>query len=168
MFLDAATAADVEALVELERRSFTHPWTEGNFREVVADPSRVSTLLLREAMDAGAPGRSVPVAYCIYQIVADEMHILDLAVGPEHRRRGLARWLLGYALDRARRRGAERALLEVRRSNDTALVLYRSFGFRVRAERRDYYRDPDEDALILERCGLSGPFDTAGTAGKDP
>ncbi len=165
LFLDAATAADVEALRELERRSFTHPWTEGNFREVVADPSRVCTLVLREIREAGGAERSAVVAYCIYQIVADEMHILDLAVGPERRRRGLARWLLSYALDRARGRGAERAFLEVRRSNEPALALYRSFGFRVLAERRDYYRDPGEDALVLERSGLSGSFDGAR---KDP
>jgi len=164
LFLDAATPADVLALLDLERRSFTHPWTEANFREAVADPSRVTALVLREARDASAAERSVLVAYCIYQVVADEMHILDLAVEPDHRRRGLARWLLSYALDQARRRGALRAFLEVRRSNHQALALYRSFGFRVLAERRAYYCEPGEDALVLERSGLSGPFEETGKA----
>jgi ribosomal-protein-alanine N-acetyltransferase len=165
LFLDAATAADIEALLEIERRSFTHPWTEGNFREVVSDPSRAFALVLRETRVSAVGERSAVVAYCIYQVVADEMHILDLAVGPEQRRRGLARWLLEYALDRARRGGAQRAFLEVRRGNEPALALYRSLGFRVLDERRDYYRDPGEDALVLERSGLSGPLERAG---KDP
>jgi [ribosomal protein S18]-alanine N-acetyltransferase len=75
-------------------------------------------------------------------------------VAADRRREGLGRWLLGFALDRARRRGAERAFLEVRRSNEAALGLYRVLGFRLLAERRDYYRDPGEDALILEKAGL--------------
>lgn len=162
LYLDAATADDLPALVEIERRSFTHPWTEANFREAVADPSRVSTVALREAR--GAQGSTL-VAYCVYQVVADEMHILDLAVDPGHRRQGRARWLLGYALDSARRRGAERAFLEVRRSNEAALALYRSLGFRILAERRQYYREPGEDALVLEKPGLAGPPEEAG---KDP
>lgn len=161
VFLDAATAADVPALVEIERRSFTHPWTEANFREAVADPSRVSTVVLR-----GAWGRPPTViAYCVFQVVADEMHILDLAVDSGHRRQGRARWLLAYALDHARRRGAARAFLEVRRSNQPALALYESLGFRVLAERRQYYREPGEDALILERAGLGGAVEPPG---KDP
>jgi [ribosomal protein S18]-alanine N-acetyltransferase len=105
------------------------------------------------------------VAYCVYQVVADEMHILDLAVRAERQRRGLARWLLEFALDQARRRGAARAFLEVRRSNQAALALYRSLGFRVLAERRLYYRDPGEDALVLVKPAIEGPPERLG---KDP
>lgn len=159
MFLDSATAADVPALLALERQAFSHPWTEANFREVVADPSRVSALVLREVPRARDAKESVVVAYCICQIVADEVHILDLVVGREHRRQGLARWLLGYALDLAGRRGAGRAFLEVRRSNEPGLSLYRSAGFNVLSERRDYYREPGEDALVLEKSRLSGPVE---------
>lgn len=164
MYLDAATAEDVAALLALERESFTHPWTEGNFREALANVGRVSTLVLREVTPTG--GRPALVAaYCVFQLVADELHILDLAVGPEQRRRGLARWLLSYCLDHARRRGAGRAFLEVRRSNEPARGLYTSFGFRVVGERPDYYGDPREDALVLEKSGLRGPSERDG---KDP
>jgi ribosomal-protein-alanine N-acetyltransferase len=151
LFLDSATAADVPELLALERQSFTHPWSEGNFREVVADPSPVTALVLRESR---GEGRTAVVAYCICQLVADELHILDLVVAAERRRQGLGRWLLGFALERAGRRGAARAFLEVRRSNEAALGLYRALGFRLLAERRDYYRDPGEDALVLEKPGL--------------
>jgi [ribosomal protein S18]-alanine N-acetyltransferase len=151
LFLDSAGAADVAELLALERQSFTHPWSEGNFREAVGDPSRVAALVLREAR---GEGRTAVVAYCICQIVADELHILDFVVAAERRRQGLGRWLLGFVLERAARRGAERAFLEVRRSNEAALGLYRALGFRMLAERRDYYRDPGEDALVLEKTGL--------------
>jgi [ribosomal protein S18]-alanine N-acetyltransferase len=162
LFLDSARPADVPDLVALERQSFTHPWSEANFREVVADPSRVSALVLREVRRGGA---ATLAAYCICQLVTDEFHILDLVVAPDHRRQGLGRWMLEFALERAGRRGAERAFLEVRRSNEAALGLYRELGFRVLAERPDYYRDPGEDALVLEKTGLSG---APGPLPKDP
>jgi ribosomal-protein-alanine N-acetyltransferase len=154
LLLEAAVEADVPALFALERRSFSHPWSENNFREAVSNPARVSTLVLRRPFPRGAADRGV-VAYCVYQAVADELHILDLVVAPEVRRRGIARWLLEFALDRAARQGADRAFLEVRRSNKAALELYRSLGFREMGERREYYREPAEDALLLGREGLS-------------
>jgi ribosomal-protein-alanine N-acetyltransferase len=161
LFLDAATLDDIPDLLALERESFTHPWTEGNFREVVKDPSRATALVLREACEPAGGKTSVLVAYCICQVIADELHILDLAVAPDHRRRGLGRWLLGYAIDRAARRGVDRAFLEVRRSNEPAIGLYTALGFGVLAERRGYYRDPGEDALVLEKSGLSNAFAAA-------
>jgi ribosomal-protein-alanine N-acetyltransferase len=165
LFLDAATEADVPALVGLEKQSFTHPWTEESFREVVSDGSRATVLVLREARGPGKPKRAVLVAYCVCQVVADELHILDLAVAPERQRRGLGRWLLVYALARAARRGADRAFLEVRRSNEAAIGLYEALGFSVLAERRGYYRDPGEDALVLQKSGLSSVF---ASVQKDP
>ena len=154
LLLEAAVAADVPALVALERRSFSHPWSESNFREAVSNPTRVSSLVLRRPFPKGACDRGL-VAYCVCQVVVDELHILDLVVAPEERRRGLARWLLEFVLDRAARQGADRAFLEVRRSNAMALELYRSLGFRVIGERREYYREPAEDALVLGKEGLS-------------
>jgi len=162
LVLEAAVAEDVPALVALEQRSFSHPWSENNFREAVANRTRVSTLVLRHPFAPGATDRGV-VAYCVYQVVVDELHILDLVVAPEQRRQGLARWLLGFAFDRAGRQGAERAFLEVRPSNAAALELYLSLGFRVMGERREYYREPAEDALLLGKEGLPGRAD-----GKPP
>jgi ribosomal-protein-alanine N-acetyltransferase len=164
MFLGAATEDDVPSLLALERQSFTHPWSEGNFREVVAEASPARAVVLRE-VEGSAPGGSAVVAYCITQSVVDEIHILDLVVAETRRRQGLGRWLLRFALDRAARRGAERAFLEVRRSNEAAIALYRSVGFAVRGERRGYYREPDEDALVLAKSGLET---ASARPGKDP
>ena len=76
------------------------------------------------------------------------------AVAPPERRRGIARWLLRFAMGRAARRGACRALLEVRAGNREAVALYESLGFRRLCLRREYYREPVEDALVLAREGL--------------
>jgi ribosomal-protein-alanine N-acetyltransferase len=87
-------------------------------------------------------------------IIFDELHINTLAVHPDRRRQGLASLLLTHVLDDAVRRGAEKATLEVRRSNEGALRLYERFGFEVGGVRKEYYRQPVEDALILWRPRL--------------
>jgi len=88
-------------------------------------------------------------AYLIYWVVAEEMHILNLAVHPQRRRRGLARRLLIQAMTHARTLGAQVAWLEVRPSNQPALNLYYSLGFQEMGRRPRYYEDTQEDALLL-------------------
>ena len=91
-------------------------------------------------------------AFCCVWVVLDELHINNVAVRPEFRRRGFARMLLEHVMDEATRRGATRATLEVRRSNVGALRLYERLGFSVAGVRPNYYTNPVEDALILWRC----------------
>ncbi len=150
--LQRAELEDLDALLAIERSSFSHPWTPGHFRDALRS-ERVLALVLRGPSPAGDAGRGIR-AYCIVETVADEAHIHDLAVHPDHRRRGIGGRLLGLALDLAARRGAAAAFLEVRRSNWPALALYRSRGFEVLSARRDYYTRPSEDALVLRRAGL--------------
>jgi ribosomal-protein-alanine N-acetyltransferase len=152
--LEAATDDDVDPLVELERSCHTHPWNARNFRDEMADAARGRLIVLRAPFAAAGPGRGI-VAYCAYQVVAGEMHLLNLAVAPALRRGGLGGILLTRALEQGARRGAERVFLEVRRSNRAAQGLYERFGFETAAVRRDYYADPREDALLLaRRAGL--------------
>jgi ribosomal-protein-alanine N-acetyltransferase len=151
--LDRATTADVAALAELEAVCFSHPWTPGQIAGEIEHGPPGAVLVLRHP----AGGRLLPCAACAYRVVADEMHILDLAVAPDWRRRGLARFLLRTAIRRAVRAGARRALLEVRAGNREAALLYLSLGFERRAVRRGYYREPTEDAILLEREGLAEP-----------
>jgi ribosomal-protein-alanine N-acetyltransferase len=152
--LEAAVDDDVPALVALERLCFTQPWTARNFRDAMADPERGLVLVLRGPTPPDDPARGV-IAYCSFQTVVDEMHIHNLAVDPARQGRGLGRRLLELSLAVGARRGAERALLEVRQSNWAAQRLYRSLGFQGVAVRRGYYTHPSEDALILEKRGLS-------------
>jgi ribosomal-protein-alanine N-acetyltransferase len=142
VFLEAAGEDDLAELRVLEQRCFSHPWSEQAFRGAVEDRQTL-ILVLRLA------GSRAIVAYGVFQRVADELHVHDLAVVPEQRERGLARRLLAQALDLAARRGARTAHLEVRESNRAALGLYRSLGFRTVRVRRGYYESPPEDALVL-------------------
>lgn len=152
MLLELAGNEDAGALAELERRCHTHPWTLRHFDETLADPGRSRVLLLRAPAETDAE-RGI-VAYCVLQIVVDELHIHNLAVRPESRRRGYGRWLLDQALSWGKALGARSGLLEVRQSNWAALALYRSAGFAAVSVRRDYYDGPREDALVLGKDPL--------------
>lgn len=106
-------------------------------------------------VEGQADGPPAMVAYCSVWLIFEELHINTLAVHPAWRRQGLAVRLLRYVLTDAVARGADKATLEVRRSNIAAQRLYERFGFATTAVRTNYYRDPIEDALILWRHQLS-------------
>ncbi len=149
VYLGAADLDDLDALVDLERRCQSHPWTAAHFREELSGfGQRVLVLRSRERAIA---------AYCVIRLVADELQVQNLGVAPEHRRQGLGRWLLAFAMDQGARQGARKAVLEVRQGNRDALALYAALGFKTLFVRRDYYRDPPEDAVVLQKCSLRPP-----------
>jgi ribosomal-protein-alanine N-acetyltransferase len=129
---------------ELERRCFADPWSESSFREALESPWTFGLVAEYDGLLVG---------YLVGGDVAGSGEILNLAVAPGHRRARLATALLVDGLDLLRLRGAEEAFLEVRESNVAALELYRAAGFRPVGMRADYYRNPNEDALVL-RLGL--------------
>jgi ribosomal-protein-alanine N-acetyltransferase len=88
------------------------------------------------------------IAFVATWLVADELHVLNVATHPSHRRRGVARRLIETALGFARERAVRHLLLEVRRSNEPAIRLYRAFGFFAMGLRARYYAD-DEDAIEM-------------------
>jgi ribosomal-protein-alanine N-acetyltransferase len=96
-----------------------------------------------------SPGSGEAVAFSLAWSVADELHLLDMASHPEHRREGHARALLSALLSYARRERKRLVLLEVRQSNEPAIRLYRSAGFETTGVRRGYYSDTNEDALEM-------------------
>ena len=156
--LEAATLDDLDALIALERACHTHPWSPRGLRDALAPGSaRRGILVLREAWDASRDDRGV-LAYCALEVVADELHIHNLAVAPAARRRGLAARLLRLVLGIAAAQGARTAHLEVRRGNAAARGLYRAAGFREEGVRPAYYSSPTEDAILLTLDGLpEGP-----------
>jgi ribosomal-protein-alanine N-acetyltransferase len=134
-------ADDVAAVADIERRVFSDPWSARSFAEMLAlDPVRGF------AVD-DEHGRLIGYAVC--STVADEGEILNLAVEPHARGRGLGAALVGAMLDWLKTRGAERVFLEVRRSNEAAIAVYQRAGFTPLGTRRAYYRDPREDALTM-------------------
>lgn len=138
-------AEDVDAVLELQRRSFVHPWSAELFRREMTH--EWSTILLAEDRLPRTEPRIV--GFLIYWLVHDELHILNLATAPEHRRKGVARALLEATLDSGRRYRCAMATLEVRRSNEAAIALYRSFAFRAVGIRPNYYVDEGEDAIVM-------------------
>jgi ribosomal-protein-alanine N-acetyltransferase len=88
-------------------------------------------------------------AFLVVRRVADEMEILNLAVHPDHRRRGGGADLLAGVLARAGESGVKKVFLEVRESNAAAISFYKRFHFNIVGRRPKYYAKPDEDALIL-------------------
>jgi ribosomal-protein-alanine N-acetyltransferase len=138
---------DLDAVAALEARCFTNPWTRDMLARELAQSHVAHVFVLR------LPGEPV-VAFCSCWIIADELHINTIAVDLPHRRLGLATYLMRHVLSEAARRGATRATLEVRESNEPARQLYESLGFTVAATRPAYYTQPDEDGLILWKEGL--------------
>ena len=135
-------AEALERLLEIERAAFRSPWSRGLLAQEFEN--RLSTVLgLRDA--AGLQG------FVVMWLVADEAHVLDVAVHPAARRRGYGTQLMEAAMARARAAGAEVMMLEVRASNEAARSLYRRLGFHEAGVRPRYYTDTREDAVVMER-----------------
>ncbi len=140
-------AADLARVMEIERAAFSHPWSEALVRRELSH--EFSTVLL--AVEEGEGGELCQ-GFVITWLVHDELHVLNVAVAPESRRRGVARALLGEAEARGRARGARVSTLEVRRSNLPAIVLYRSLGYGEVGMRPRYYAEDGEDALVMDKA----------------
>jgi ribosomal-protein-alanine N-acetyltransferase len=143
--------ADLPRVMEIERAAFAHPWSDDLLaRELSHDWSTV--LLATEARSRPGGGEEEAIlGFVIFWLVHDELHVLNVAVATEERRRGLARALMRQAEERAREHRARIATLEVRRSNAAAIELYRSMGYRQVGVRPNYYADEGEDAIVMER-----------------
>ena len=139
---------DLLEVVEIEETTGLSQWGWEAYRAELARAEAIMLVVRRESADES--GRSV-VAYIASRISADELHINNIGVREESRRKGLGAALLGAALDEGARRGACLAVLEVRAGNEAAQALYGRFGFEVVGRRRDYYRAPVEDALVMTK-----------------
>ncbi|HUI46662.1 MAG TPA: ribosomal protein S18-alanine N-acetyltransferase [Nitrospirota bacterium] len=142
--IDIMKKEDIDQVLAIEQTSFTMPWSRNLFLSEFRSPS-VSMLMVATG---DAPVRSV-VGYIVCWLVADEVHILNLAVDRPYRRLGIAKSLVLAALKRAHQKGAKCAFLEVRSSNTAAKKLYSDLGFTGTSVRRDYYDEPTEDALVM-------------------
>lgn len=134
---------DLPAVHRIESRCYTNPWSIESFRyEMKLSP--VSRFFVATDRQSSVLG------YIGLWLIEDEIHVNNLAVSPERRRRGVASALLRFVLT-SKTVGAASATLEVRRSNGAAIALYRRFGFVEVGLRRGYYVNPPEDALIMTK-----------------
>ena len=146
----AATRGDLSAVIAIERASFGDPWTSGMFSVYLSDPAKGFFVATAENSVAG---------YTITRRVAEESELLNIAVEPASRGRGIGGLLLDACIRRCAAEGAVEMWLEVRASNVSARALYAARGFSEMGVRKRYYEAPREDAILL-RATL-GPAPTA-------
>lgn len=167
---------DIRQVVDIERESFSSMWPQTTYKRelqnrlaryfvVVQEPSETQPLppapaplssgwrrslrrLLRQE-PSSEPTRELVLGFVGLWLIADEAHIVTLAVRQDHRRRGIGELLLIAGIETAVARGQEVITLEVRRSNEAAISLYAKYGFVQAGIRRGYYTDDHEDAVIM-------------------
>jgi [ribosomal protein S18]-alanine N-acetyltransferase len=135
---------DLASIETIERQSYPTPWSRSMFASELAKPSSIS-------LGAFEPGSEELVGYLIISRYVDAWHVMNVAVAPEHRRRGIARTLLDRLFEVTGSDERRGYTLEVRVSNEGAIKLYEQLGFHARGVRRGYYTDNREDALIMWR-----------------
>ena len=135
--------SDLDAIEKIEHRSYPTPWSRSMFASELAKPSSICL---------GVVEGGELIAHLIVSRYVDAWHVMNVAVSPDHRRRGLARLLLERLFELTaddRRRGYT---LEVRVSNTAAIGVYERLGFEAHGLRRGYYTDNREDAVIMWRA----------------
>ncbi|MFL8938809.1 ribosomal-protein-alanine N-acetyltransferase [[Bacillus] enclensis] len=135
------TVDDLDAVMEIEHRSFSIPWTREAFYNEI-EQNHLSTYLVVEDGECIA-------GYCGVWLVVDEAHITNVAVLPDYRGKGLGEALMKRIMEIAKQVGARVMTLEVRVSNEAAKGLYRKMGFQDGGIRKRYYSDNQEDALVM-------------------
>jgi len=140
--------ADIPAVLEIERLSFSSPWPAYAFEH------ELTTNRLARYVVSRVDGRVV--GFAGIWLMVDEAHITTFGVHPDHRRRGIGRHMLLRLAELALELGASRMTLEVRVSNAAAQALYAGFGFRIAGRRPNYYSDDGEDAFIMTTSELNG------------
>ncbi len=142
MEIQYMTAEHVPAVARLETLCFPDPWSENSVAEELDNPLSLWLVATEDGEVLGYVGS---------QAVLDAADIMNVAVAPEHRRRGIARLLLLQLEEEMRQRDVTSLTLEVRASNLTAQALYEGLGYHEVGRRPNYYRKPREDALILRK-----------------
>ena len=135
-----AVPDDASGIAAIEERTFPDPW---DYRSVM-DLITAEGAMCFVARDDGRV-----VAYVIGRLIAPEGEIYRVAVSEEYRRRGVAYRLLDYSVKTSRGKGLESLFLEVRSQNYAAISLYRTYGFNEIGRRKNYYRDPTDDAIVM-------------------
>jgi ribosomal-protein-alanine N-acetyltransferase len=157
------TLEDVPSVIDLDHKSFSLPWPERSFRfELTANPAS-------RCWVADFDGKIIGMI--VVWLIVDEAHVATLATHPDFRRRGIAKKLLAHALRHLMDDGARSSFLEVRESNIAAQEMYRKFGYEASGRRPRYYKDNDEDAILMNLASLNAESlifdDQRSTLGKE-
>ncbi|HST50871.1 MAG TPA: ribosomal protein S18-alanine N-acetyltransferase [Pyrinomonadaceae bacterium] len=143
------TEHDLLEVVEIEETTGLSQWGWDAYRAELSKAEAVMLVARRDSPDS-LTGRRL-VGYIAARVSADELHINNIGVRTESRRRGVGGALLASALGAGAKNGARSAVLEVRAGNLAAQAMYEGLGFQIVGERRNYYREPVENAIIMTR-----------------
>lgn len=132
-----------EAVAEIAKESLPEHWSLAGIKDVL----RYANNIYYVACDLS----DEVIGFAGIMMVADEAELLNIAVSDSFRKRGTGQELLMKVLSKASEKGAKRMLLEVRKGNTPAISLYHKNGFVKLGERKDYYNNPKEDAIIMEK-----------------
>ena len=138
-------ADELEPILAIEQRSFRWPWGRLSFEGELSCQNAANFIL--KSSESGTAEQVI--AYAFVRLVADELHLLKIAVSPAWRGKGIARQLLERCFQTGIEKGATSVHLEVRPSNSPAVELYLNLGFEVIGRRPKYYEDTKEDALLM-------------------
>lgn len=139
-YIREMVSEDLPAVAWLEEQSFTVPWSEDLILDALESPLDRMWVLVEDGGIAG---------YCNFRVIAGEGELMRIAVAPEARGRGYGRKLMEHLEKDAGQNQVEDITLEVRASNEAAIGLYKSHGFKIEAVRKRYYTHPVEDAFIM-------------------
>ncbi len=144
---------DLEQVVAIDQMSFSLPWPAHSFRYELFE-NDVARLWVAEAdlsstEAISARKTSTVVGMIVVWLILDEAHIATIAVHPNYRRLGIGRQIILTALRECRTQGAASATLEVRENNPNAIDMYRKLGFEIVGRRKRYYKDSNEDAILM-------------------
>ncbi len=131
---------DLDSVLKIETEATSFPWSKKQFENEFDNSFSTLYVLCADEKIAG---------FTVIWHAADELQIANIAIETRCRRKGLATWLLQTAIAEGRRRRIAHVHLEVRRSNIKAVRLYRKLGFEASGVRKDYYKSPREDALLM-------------------
>jgi len=140
---------DLLEVVEIEESCGLSLWGWDAYHYELAQGDRQLMLVALDHLTHSNNGSKHVAGFIASRYSADELHINNVAVRPQFRRRGIGEALINAVLRAAASRGARQALLEVRASNSAAKALYARCGFRMTGKRKNYYREPPEDALLM-------------------
>ena len=139
---------DIDEVLELEKMCFPVPWSRNAFLIEIEQNQCARYFIVRK--------NNQLIGYGGMWLILDEAHITNIAVHPEHRRRGVGRLLMETLIEEAVRLNMQRMTLEVRVSNRAAISLYKSLGFEEGGIRKGYYSNDREDALIMWNFHIGG------------
>lgn len=143
------TEHDLLEVVEIEENSGLSRWGWAAYYAELQGSNSNLMLVARLPNADRRRGSHSLAGYIVARMGADELHINNVAVREDYRRRGIGRQLLNNILEEGRRSGVPCAFLELRAGNHAARTLYEKCGFRVTSRRKNYYSDPVEDALVM-------------------